>query len=116
MKKRIAEQQNERVLRAWHRWHREQLDEVLAGPHAVIAAHVMEFIKDITPASATALLALMRGHAWADVDMKTKLVLLHEINCAISRVREDAGLPSIDDPLPGQPPNVFLTIKQMLFA
>jgi len=107
---------DDRRLRAWRQWHREQLDEVLAGPHGIIAAHIMEFIRDMTPASGSALLALMRGHVWADVDMKTKLVLLHEINNQISRVREDAGLPSIDDPLPNQPPNAFLTIKQVVFT
>jgi hypothetical protein len=116
MKTNIAKDQDDRRLRAWRQWHREQLNEVLAGPHAVIATHVMEFIKDMTPASASALLALRRGNTGAGVDMTTRLVLLHEINDRISRVRESAGLPSIDDPLPGQPPNVFLTIKQMLFA
>jgi hypothetical protein len=79
---------NAYLLRAWRRWHREQLDTVLAGPHAVIATQIMEFLKTMTPASANALLQLMRGHCWKDVDADTKFILLHEINDAIVRLRE----------------------------
>src|SRR5262249_56629995 len=53
---------NHRLMRAWKRWHREKLDEALAGPHAVIATQVVEFLKTMTPASANALLQLMRSH------------------------------------------------------
>ena len=105
-----------RLLRAWQKYHGEQLQEVLTGPHAVIATQIVEFLKTMTPASANALLELMRGHVWADVDAQTKFTLLHEINAAIMRVREANGKPPIDDPLPGERRSVFQVIKQMLFA
>jgi hypothetical protein len=102
-------------LRAWKKWHRGQLDEVLAGPHAVIATQVVEFLKTMTPASANALLALMRGQTWADVDANTKFTLLHEIDNAITRMRAKNNMPAIEDPLPHERLSVFPTIKRMLF-
>jgi hypothetical protein len=103
------------LLRAWRKWHRERLDEVLAGPHAVIATQIVEFLKTMTPASANALLALMRTQVWADVDADTKFELLHTINDAITKLRERTGLPPIDDALPDQRANAFLLIKEHLF-
>jgi hypothetical protein len=32
----------------------------------------------------------------------------------LTHLRERAGLPAIDDPLPGAPNNVFLTIRKLL--
>jgi hypothetical protein len=106
---------NAHLLRAWKRWHAEQLEEVLTGPHAVIATQVVHFLKTMTPTSANALLALMRGQTWASVDANTKFVLLHEINSAITAMRERNNIPAIDDPLPHERLSVFQAIKQMLF-
>jgi hypothetical protein len=106
---------NATLLRAWRKWHRERLDEVLAGPHAVIATQVVEFLKTMSPGSAGALLELMRGQAWAAVDADTKFELLHTINDAITRLRERSGLAPIDDALPDQRESAFLLIKETLF-
>jgi hypothetical protein len=115
MKRKTAKEQeladDARLLRAWRQWHREQLAEVLAGPHA----QVVHFLKTMTPASANALLALMRSRTWSDVDANTKFELLHEINCAITDMRAQHNMPPIDDPLPHERLSVFLTIKQLLF-
>jgi hypothetical protein len=104
---------NSYLLRAWRRWHREQLDQALAGPHGPIVTHVMTFLETMTPASANALLELMRGHTWADVDANTKFVVLHEINDAITRMREKHGLAPIDDPIAPKV-NAFIALCQML--
>jgi hypothetical protein len=91
---------DERLLRAWRNWHRERLDEAMAGPHGVVVVQVVEFLKTMSPASANALLALMRSQVWADVDADTRFELLHLINSTITRLREKNGMPPIDDPLP----------------
>lgn len=65
----------------------QTLAAVLAGPHAVIATQVVEFLKNMTPASANALLTLMRTQTWADMDTDTRFVLLREINEAVARAR-----------------------------
>ena len=119
MKRSTAKEQelrdNAHLLRAWRKWHAEQLSEAIAGPHGVIVVQVMATLKHLTPASANALLALMRSQKWADVDVDTKLELLHFINAAITDMREKHNMPAIDDPLPHERLSVFLTIKQLLF-
>jgi len=106
-----------RLLRAWRNWHAEELAEALAGPHRVIATQVVTFLKmmTMTPAAADALLTLMRSHTWADVDANTRFILLHEINTAITRMREKNGMVVISDPLPYHRLSVFLTIKSLMF-
>ena len=106
---------NAHLLRAWRRWHREQLDEVLAGPHGAAAALVVGFLDGMGPQSAPALIALLDQHDWGRIDHNVRYVLLHEINQTITRVRERAGLAPIDDALPGQRLNAFLRIKEHLF-
>jgi hypothetical protein len=44
-----------------------------------------------------------------------RLIALHEINVAITKLRERNGLAPIDDALPGERPNVFIRIKEQLF-
>jgi hypothetical protein len=104
-----------RLLRAWRRWHHEQLDETLNGPHGTAVAQVVAFLKRMQPGSASALIALLRDFDWSEMDANVRLVVLHEINQAITRLRERAGLAPIDDPLPGQRLNAFLLIKEHLF-
>jgi hypothetical protein len=106
-----------RLLRAWRNWHAEELAEALAGPHRVIVTQVVTFLKmmTMTPAAVDALLTLMRSHTWADVDADTRFILLHEINTAITRMREKNGMVVISDPLPHQRLSVFLTIKSLMF-
>jgi hypothetical protein len=119
MKRKTATEQkladDARLLRAWRQWHREQLDEVLAGPHGAAVALVVGFLDGMGPQSAPALIALLDQHDWGRIDHNVRYVLLHEINQTITRLRERAGLAPIDDPLPGQRLNAFLRIKEHLF-
>ena len=76
-----------RLLRAWRKWHREQLD-VLAGPHGAAVARVIDFLKRMGPQSAPALIALVREFDWDQMDAGVRLVILHEVNtadCEIAR-------------------------------
>jgi hypothetical protein len=103
------------LLRAWKRWHADQLEETLNGPHGTAVAQVVAFLKHMQPGSASALIALLREHDWSQMDADVRLVVLHEINQAITRLRERAGLAPIDDALPAERPNAFLLIKEHLF-
>jgi hypothetical protein len=42
------------------------------------------------------------------------LTIIHEANAAITKLREQRGLDPISDPLPGQPLNAFLLVKQII--
>jgi hypothetical protein len=119
MKRKTAKEQepadNAHLLRAWKRWHADQLEETLNGPHGTAVAQVMATLEHMTPDSAPALISLMRDFDWSQMSADVRLVVLHEINQAITRLRERAGLAPIDDPLPGQRLSAFLMIKEHLF-
>ena len=53
----------------------------------------------------------MEAQDWSVVDAATRLICLHEINVAISALRQSRGLDPIDDPLPDAPDNAFRIIK-----
>jgi hypothetical protein len=105
---------NARLLRAWKAWHREQLAEALAGPHGALVSELMTLLGRLELSSAAALLDFVRRTDWSSVSCDTRLVALHEINDSIAQMRECHGLPPFDDPLPGQPDNVFRIVRAIL--
>ena len=105
---------NVKLLRQWHAWHVEQLQEVLIGPDGDTVASVVEQLKVLGPGKSQALIELIQARDWSTVGIDAKLVLLHELNTAIERVRRKLGLAPIDDPLPGQPDNLYRIIKAIL--
>lgn len=115
-KARVAElEDNAKLLRQWHAFHAEQLQEVLIGPDGAVIAPVIEQLKALGPGKSKALIEFMQRCDWSTVGVDAKLVLLHELNTAIERVRRKLGLPDpISDPLPGQPENLFRIIKAIL--
>jgi hypothetical protein len=102
---------DQKLLRTWRNWHREQLEEALAGVHGAVMAGLMAELKALR--SARALVDFIAAQDWAAVDAETRLIALHEISTAICKLRERAGLPPLDDPLPGQPNNAYRIIKAM---
>jgi hypothetical protein len=105
-----------RLLRAWFKWHRDERDAVLGGPHGAMFERLLFILKNLTPQSQPLLLAYVRGIEWSSVDETTRCVVLHEVGRAIMTLRERRGLPPFDDPLPGQPENVSRIVKRHLFS
>jgi hypothetical protein len=105
---------NAKLLRIWHAWHAEQLQQILAGPDGAAIAPVIEQLKALGPGKSQALIELVQRCDWSTVGADAKFVLLHELNTAISRVRRTLKLDPISDPLPGQPENLFRIIKTIL--
>jgi hypothetical protein len=105
---------NARLLRAWKAWHREQLEEALHGLHRDVLEQLMAQLKHLH--EARELLRFIEAQDWVAIDANIRLIALHEINAAITRLRERNGMAPFDDGLPDQPDNVFRRIKQMLFA
>jgi hypothetical protein len=102
---------NVRLLRAWRKWHAEQLEEALASMHGAVLARLMEELKDLR--SARELVDFIAAQDWSAVDANTRFTALHEINNAITKLRQHENLTSIDDPLPGQPENAFRIVKRI---
>jgi hypothetical protein len=59
----------------------------------------MAQLKDLR--SARELVAFVEAQGWNEVDADARLIALHEINQAITKLRECADLAPIDDALPG---------------
>ena len=104
---------NERLLRWWKKFHREEREAVLAGPHSVVLGELFRMFKNLQHVRPAQLLGFARSIDWAAIDADTKLVTLHELNAAITRLREKHNMEPIDDTVSDEPP--FRTIKAILF-
>ena len=83
---------NATLLPAWRAWHREQLEEALAGPHGTAVAQVVKFLdENMQSQSASALIALLHEHDWQQMSADVRFVVLHEINNAITKFRENTA-------------------------
>jgi hypothetical protein len=101
-----------RLLRAWRNWHREQLEEALAGVHGAVLERLMRELKDLR--SARELVDFISAQNWEAVDADTRLIALHQINDAITKLRERKGLAPIDDAFPGEPLTAFQFIRNIM--
>jgi hypothetical protein len=104
----------QKLSRAYKQRHREQLDAALAGPHGDQISELMTLLDRLELSSAAALLNFVRRCDWSSVSYDTRLTVLHQINETITGMRERHGLPPFDDPLPGQPENVFRIVRAIL--
>jgi hypothetical protein len=64
--------------------------------------------------TADALIEHVRANDWASADGDMRLLALRLADAAIVRLRERAGLEPFDDPLPDQPSNAFLSLRELL--
>ena len=118
MKHRTAKEKeladNARLLRAWRAFHREERDAVLAGPHARTLAELFRMFSAIECTTPAQLVGFINAIDWSGIDHQTRLVVLHELNTAITKFHEKRGLLPIDDRLPGASPNAFQIIREIL--
>jgi hypothetical protein len=111
---RKALDERDQQVRAWRHWHREKLDEALAGPHGRMLGWLLRFLESMTLQSAPALIELLRSEDWQSADDDTRFAALHAIDGAIMALRERHGLPPMDDALPGEPLTAFQIIRELL--
>ena len=102
-----------RLLKWWRAWHREQLEQALAGPHGAVLAELFRMFKNLQHVQPAQLIGFARSIDWAVIDTDTKLVTLHEFNAAITRLRERHNMEPIDDTVEDEPP--FRQLKAILF-
>lgn len=100
------------LLRAWKKFHAEELQQALEGVHASVMARLMAHLKDLR--SARELVATIEAEDWSAIDVNTRLIALHQINSAITKLREKQGLTQIDDALPGEPLRAFQLIRNII--
>jgi len=103
------------LLRAWKKFHREEREAVVAGPHGAVLAELFRMFENLKRVQPVQLIGFVRSIDWSTIDYQTKLTVVHEINEAITAYREKRGLDPIDDGLPGELDTPYRTIKQILF-
>jgi hypothetical protein len=104
---------NAKLLRWWKAWHREQREAVLAGPHGAVLGELLRMFKNLEHVQPSQLIGFARTIDWTAIDFDTRLTVLHEVNAAITRLREKHDLEPIDDTVSDEPP--FRTIKAIMF-
>ena len=104
-----------RLMRAWRAFHREEREAALAGPYAVTRAELFRMFANLVHVQPAQLVGFIGAIDWAAIDYQTRLVVLHEINNAITVYREKRGLEPISDPLQGAPFNAFQRIRAIMF-
>jgi hypothetical protein len=105
-----------RLLRAWKAWHREEREAVLAGPHGSALAELFRMLENLQHVQPAQLIGLVRSINWTTIDYDARLVVVHELNTAITKYREKRGAEPLDDNLPGQPETPFRTIRALVLT
>lgn len=86
---------------------------MLDGEHGSDYAMLLAILRRMTLTSSAELVNYVRGAKWIKrCDASQKFTVLSVIDAAIIRLRERAGMSPFDDPIFGQPDNVFLVIKK----
>ena len=107
-----ALRENAYLLRRWNKFHAEQLEETLVGVHADVMNRLMAQLKELR--SARELVAAIEAEDWSTVDADTRMIALHQINSAITKLRERSGQAPIDDALPDEPLRAFQLIRNII--
>jgi hypothetical protein len=79
-----------------------------------VLAELLRAIDNLAHLKPSQLVGLVRTIDWATIDYDSRYVVLHELNAAITKLRERRGLPPIDDPLPEQPDNAYRIVKAIM--
>src|SRR5215472_9745953 len=97
------------------RWTKAELQALLDGPWGMQIRKILKFLKAMGIHDGPALLSLLDDLSWLEkAEHNDRMHLLGEIDDAIITLRICAGLPPIDDALPGEPLTIFQIIRQKL--
>jgi hypothetical protein len=104
-----------RMMNMYRRNFVERKRTLLAGEYRPQLAVLIKFIRRLMPEHAVPLIEMIRQAHWLKAaDMSTRLMVLSLIDSSIIRHRIRHGLPPLDDPVMGQPDNVFLIVRKLL--
>jgi hypothetical protein len=107
---------DERLLRAWRAWHRQERDAALAGPHGAMSAEAFRMFENLRFVQPAQLIGFVRSIDWTVIDYGVRLVVVHEVNVAITKVREQHGLPPFDDGLSNELKTPFQIVRARLLS
>lgn len=102
-------------LRRYQQLQAQERQQLLDGAHGEQVKALLTLLRSLTPDAAQGLLQLLeRFHWFRDASDDERLVILRLIDTAISRMRVRAGLPPMDDSLPGEDPTVYEICRDRL--
>jgi hypothetical protein len=108
------EANRERLMRAWCQWQQRQLDDALVGPYGGQITALLAFLKELCLDREVEIVEFIRTDTWHSANADVRFLVMRLIGSRLAELREGAGLPPFDDPLPGEPRSVFLRIREML--
>jgi hypothetical protein len=114
LKKQKALQERNKLFGLWKKWHRNQVELLLAGGYKDAAQELIGFLETFTLTDGLELIELVRCGPWRHADDDTRFQVLRLVDRAIAHLREARALPPFDDALPGEPPTVFQIIREVL--
>jgi hypothetical protein len=115
VEKRAARQaaEREQLAAAWRQWGEERR-EALRAAFRKDADRLFEFLEAMRLQDGAALVSLVEAGPWRQAAADTRFEVLVVIDTAIVGLRTRCGLSPFDDALPGDRPNVFLYIREVL--
>jgi hypothetical protein len=109
---RKAADDRDRLNAAWRQWLHDRVEDLLVGQYGEAARELVAFLDRMMPGDGAALISAAERWRGADADVRFEILSL--IDAAVIGLRERAGLPPFDDPLPDERPNVFLIVRELL--
>lgn len=110
------DQQDKSVqMRLYRRERRAQVAAMRDSIHGEAFQDLQRLLRRMTIEEADQLVAYVKSSGWLkQADLKTRQLVLSEIDDAIVRLRLINGYPPFDDSLPGEPPKAFEIIRDEL--
>lgn len=89
--------------------------EALSSPLGRKLADLLAGFDRLSIDDADRMIDAVAAQGWLlSSDREFRQLALRLIDRRIARIRNDAGLPELDDPLPGEPDSAFLILKRLL--
>jgi hypothetical protein len=110
-----AQRDKGELLAGFKRAKKAEHQALLASEHGAAYGRMMAIVKRL-PDSAVELVENLRKGWVLALSAQQKFVVLSMIDARIIRVREMDGRPPFDDPLPGQPDNLFIICRKIILG
>jgi len=105
----------QRQLRAYKRWKRNEVRTLLEGPYRVPWLTLSRMLRRLTFDDPQPLVDYVERAAWLrDADRLTRYIALASISQRIVKLRIQNGYPPFDDSLPGEPPTAYEIVRGLL--
>jgi hypothetical protein len=103
------------LTKAYKAQQQRRLEELLGGQWGTDLERLITLLAHIHLEAADELLDFVEVSPLRQADEELRYTALRLIDEAIISLRTRNGLPPVDDPLPGEPPNAFQIVKGVLF-